>query len=123
MPLFELIAVLFAILAIATPFIALFLLAKYKKLRGNLDQLSEENSRQHASFQREVADLKRQLTAAAHGASPVAGEPAHRLVAPVGSPAKEPPVPAPRVDLPTSVKLPVPMSFPASERKPEQSPL
>jgi len=66
--------VLFAILAIATPFITLVLLAKYKKLRENLDQLAEENSKQHTSFQREVADLKRQLTAAVHSAAPVAGE-------------------------------------------------
>src|SRR6202035_3230222 len=62
MPLVELIFVLFAILAIATPFITLVLLGKYKKLRENLDQLAEENSKQHTSFQREVADLKRQLT-------------------------------------------------------------
>ena len=60
MPLAELIIVLFAILAIATPVITLVLLGKYKKLRENFDQLAEENSRQHASLQREVADLKRQ---------------------------------------------------------------
>src|SRR6267143_852478 len=74
MPLAELIFVLFAILAIATPFITLVLLGKYKKLRANLDQLTEENSRQHTSFQREVADLKRQLSAAVQPAGPVASE-------------------------------------------------
>src|ERR1700716_1213396 len=82
MPLVELIFVLFAILAIATPFITLVLLGKYKKLRENLDQLAEENYRQHATFQREVADLKRQLTAAAHPAAPVAGEPVQRPAGP-----------------------------------------
>ena len=82
MPLVELIFVLFAILAIATPFITLVLLGKYKKLRVNLDQLAEENSKQHASFQREVADLKRQLTAAVRPAAPVAGEPVQRPAGP-----------------------------------------
>jgi hypothetical protein len=114
MPLAELIFVLFAILAIATPFITLVLLGKYKKLRENLDQLTEENSRQHASFQREVADLKRQLTAA-----PVAGEPAQRPAAPATPAVKERPVPAPRIDSPAPVKMPAPMLFPVPEKKPE----
>src|SRR5712692_2154011 len=119
MPLVELIVVLFAILAIATPFITLVLLGKYKKLRENLDQLAEENSRVHASFQREVADLKRQLNTAVHATAPVAGKPAQRPAVPTAPPIKETPVAAPRVDLPTSVKLPAPVSFPVSERKPE----
>ncbi len=53
MPLLELLVVVFALLAIATPFITLVLLGKYNKLRENLDQLAEENSRQHTSFQRD----------------------------------------------------------------------
>ncbi len=120
MPLAELIIVLFAILAIATPFITLVLLGKHKKLRENLDQLADENSRQHASFQREVADLKRQLTAAVHSTATVVGEPGMRPPAPA---MKETPVPAPRVDLPMPVKLPAPMSFPIPEKKPEPQPL
>src|ERR1700687_2508253 len=120
MPLVELIFVLFAILAIATPFITLVLLGKYKKLRENLDHLAEENSKQHASFQREVADLKRQLTSAVHPAAPVVGEPAQRQAAPASPAVRETPVPAPRVDLPTPVKLPAPVSsFPILEKKPE----
>ena len=119
MPLVELFVVLFSVLAIATPFITLALLGKYKKLRENLDQLAEENSRQHASFQREVADLKRQLTAAAHGATAVAGETAQRAAAPVAPAAKETPVPAMRVESPTPVKLTAPMSLPTPEKKPE----
>src|SRR5467141_2792537 len=120
MPLVELIFVLFAILAIATPFITLALLGKYKKLRENLDQLAEENSKQHTSFQREVADLKRQLTAAVHPAAPAAGEPAQRPAAPASPIVRETPVPAPRVDLPAPVKPPAPISsFPILEKKPE----
>jgi hypothetical protein len=120
MPLVELIFVLFAILAIATPFITLVLLGKYKKLRVNLDQLAEENSKQHTSFQREVADLKRQLTAAVRPAAPVAGEPVQRPAGPASPTVRETPVPAPRVDLPAPVKPPAPLSsFPILEKKPE----
>ncbi len=122
MPLAELIIVLFAILATATPFITLVLLGKYKKLRENFDQLAGENSREHASFQREVAELRRQLTAAVRPAAPVASEPAQRPAAPAVSTAKETPVPAPRVDLPAPVKLPAPMAFPTFEKKPEAQP-
>ena len=118
MPLVELIVVIFALLAIATPFITLVLLGKYNKLRENLRQLEEENSRQHTSFQREVADLKRQLAAAVHAAAPVAGEPVQRPAIPAAPPAKETPVPVIRVEIPTSVNLPAPMSFPAPEKQP-----
>jgi predicted membrane protein DUF2339 len=123
MPLVELILVLFAILAIATPFITLVLLGKYKKLRENLDRLMEENSRQHTSFQREVADLKRQLTAAAHPAASVAGESTQRPAAPAAPTVKETPVPTRHVDSPAPVKLPAPMSFPIPEKRPEPQPL
>src|SRR6266436_750192 len=119
MPLVELILVLFAILAIATPFITLVLLGKYKKLRENLDRLTEENSRQHISFQREVADLKRQLSAAAHPAASVAGESTQRPAAPAAPTVKETPVPTRHLDSPAPVKLPAPMSFPIPEKKPE----
>src|SRR5260370_8437259 len=122
MPLAELIIVLFAILAIATPFITLVLLGKYKKLRENFDQLAGENSREHASFQREVAELRRQLTAAVRPAAPVASEPAQRPAAPAVSTAKETPVPAPRVDLPAPVKLPAPMPVPTLHQNPPPPP-
>src|SRR5256884_550741 len=123
MPLAELIFVLFAILAIATPFITLILLGKYKRLRENLDKFTEENSRQHASFQREVADLKRQLSAAAHPTAPVASGLTQRPAAPAAPTVKETPVPTPHVDLSVPVKLPAPMSFPIPEKKPEPQPL
>ncbi len=123
MPLVELILVLFAILAIATPFITLVLLGKYKKLRENLDQLTEENSRQHTSFQREVADLKRQLSAAVQPAGPVASEFTQRPATPTAPTVRETPVPKPHVDLSVPVKLPAPMSFPIPEKKPEPQPL
>jgi hypothetical protein len=122
MPFAELMVALFALVVIATPLITLSLLGKYKKLRENLDQLAEENSREHATFQREVADLKRQLAAAVHPAPSTAAEPIPRPAATVAPSAKETPTPSPRVDLPTPAKLPALMVFPTSEKKPEPQP-
>lgn len=119
MPFAELMVVLFAILVIVTPLITLSLLGKYKKLRENLDQLAEENSREHATFQREVADLKRQLAAAVHPAPSAPAEPVTPPAVTVAPSVKKAPAPSPRVDLPTPVKLPAPMAFPTSEKKPE----
>jgi hypothetical protein len=119
----ELMLVLFAILVIATPFIALFLLVRYKKLRAELDQLKGENSSQHASFQREVGELKRQLASAAHTAAPVTEKPIDRPVAStVPVVVREAQAPTVRVDLPAPVKLPLPMSIPTGEKLPEPQP-
>jgi hypothetical protein len=118
MPMAELLLVLFGLLLIVTPFLTLFLLVKHNKLRAELDQLKEENSKHHNSFQREVADLKRQLSAAVHPPLPVVSEPAQRPATPAVA-VKETPVPAPRVDVPASVKLPASVSFPLPEKQPE----
>src|SRR5258708_8160133 len=106
-------------LAVVPPVIPLGRLGKYKKLRQNLDQLAEENSREHASFQREVADLKRQLSAAVHPTPSPAVDAVPGPAVPVAPAVQETPVPALGVDLPAPVKLPAPMEFPASEKKPE----
>jgi len=116
MPLVDLIVVLFAVLAIATPFITLVLLGKYKKLRENMDQLARENSQQHASFEREVADLKRQLSTAINPGAVIASKSVERPAAPV---VKETPPTAPRVDAPAPVKLPTPTALPTSEKRVE----
>ncbi len=110
---------LIGIFLIATPIIAVVLFVKHSSLRSEFNLLKEENARQHASFQHEVADVKRQLTAAAHSAAPLAGEPVQRPVTTATPPPKETPATAPRVESPMPVKLPVPMSFPPSEKKPE----
>jgi uncharacterized membrane protein len=113
MPEVVLLLFLVAIFLIATPIITIVLLVKHSSLRSEFNLLKEENVRQHNSFQREVADLKRQLTAVAqHG--PVAGEPVARPAAPATPVMKETQAP---------VKLPPPMSFPPSEKKPEPSPV
>jgi predicted membrane protein DUF2339 len=118
MPLLTFILVLFGFLLIVTPFVTLALLGKYRRLRESLDQLKEENSRQHASFQREVADLKRQLAAAVLPTPPVVGETGERpaAAAPV---LKETFAPEPRREVPVPVDLPATVSFSIPEKKPE----
>ncbi|HET8923320.1 MAG TPA: DUF2339 domain-containing protein [Candidatus Acidoferrum sp.] len=118
----ELMLVLFGLLVLATPIITLFLLVKYRKLRANLDQLKEETSRQHSSFQREVAELKRQLASQSHPIAPVAEKAAERPASAAATPVQEAPAPPSRVDLPTPVKLPAPVSLPGPEKKPELQP-
>jgi len=110
---------LVGIFLIATPIIAVVLLVKHSGLRSEFNLLKEENARQHASFQREVADLKNKLAAATHPAAPVAGEPVQRPITAATPPPKETPAPPPPIESPGSVKLPAPMSFPPSEKTPE----
>jgi hypothetical protein len=108
---------LIAIFLIATPIIAIVLLVKHRRLRSEFNLLREENARQHTSFHHEVADLRRQLTAAGHPAPSVVSESTQRPAAASTPAAKETPVPEPRVYVPVSVKLPAPMSFPPFETK------
>lgn len=119
MPMAELMLVLFGLLVVVTPFITIFLLVRYGKLRANLDQLKEETSRQHLSFQRDVAELKRQLAAASPAAADKAAE---RPAGFAATPIKKAPAPPSRVDLPPPVKLPTLVSFPCPEKKPEPQP-
>src|SRR5437660_2378844 len=54
MPFVELIIVLFLILAVITPFLALYLLRKYKRLREDLDVARQQQSRESAHFRSEI---------------------------------------------------------------------
>ena len=121
-PLLAFILVLFGFLVVVTPFITLALLWKYRRVRESVDQLKEENSRQHALFQREVADLKRQLAGAVSPGVSVARESAERPVAaaPAAPAVKEPIVSELRREFPAPVNLPAPVSSPIPEKKPEQ---
>jgi hypothetical protein len=116
----ELIIVLFAILAIATPFITLVLLGKYSKLRKDLD----EHSQQFRSFQRELAELRKQIATGSHPVPSAAEKPIERPGVRVAAPVKETPVPPSRVEFLPPVKLPVPsqVAIPAAEKGPELSP-
>jgi len=116
MPMAELMLVLFAILAILTPFLALFLLLKYNKLRAELDELKADNSNQHASFQRDAAELKRQLANVARPAPLPSDKPIDRPAASADPAAlRGTQIPPVQVDVPAPVKLPPPVSIPAGE--------
>src|SRR6266849_893622 len=120
----ELIIVLFAILAVITPFLTLYLLGKYKKLRTDLDQTREVHAREFASLRHEVAYLKKQLVTAAPPAPSAVEMPVERPVAPVAPPVKETPVVLSRVELPAPVKAPplpsiTPASSPILEKRAE----
>jgi len=125
MPMVELLVFLIAIFLIATPIIALILLVRYSKVRSELSRLGEENARQHASFQRELADLKRQLSVAVDPAAPAAEKPLERPLvgpSPAATTIRETPAPSPRVELPGPVKLPPPVSLPTPQVQPRITP-
>jgi len=110
MPVVELIAILFLVLLAVTPFLTLYLLGKYKKLRADLEESREERARQYRSFQREIADLKKQIAFAPSGASGTADQALERPT----PPAKEVSVP------PSRVVLPPPVQVPPSAAQPQQ---
>jgi hypothetical protein len=121
----ELLVFLIAIFLIATPIIALILLVRYSKVRSELSRLGEENARQHASFQRELADLKRQLSVAVDPAAPAAEKPLERplvVPSPAATTIRETLAPSPRVELPGPVKLPPPVSRPTPQVQPRITP-
>jgi Predicted membrane protein (DUF2339) len=121
MPEVALLVFLIAIFLIATPIIALILLVRYSKIRSELNRLNEENARQHTSFQRELADLKRQLSVAVHPPAQAAEKPLERPLAappPATTTVRETPTPSSPVDVPAPVKLPPPVLVPAPQKQP-----
>src|SRR5437660_4651751 len=123
MPMVELLVFFIGIFLIATPVIALILLVRYSKVRSELNRLSEENARQHTSFQREFADLKRQLSMVLHPAAPTSEKPLERPVvapSPAATTVQHIRIPSPQVELPAPVKLPPAVSVPTP---PVQAPL
>src|SRR5947208_1965479 len=121
MPMVELLVFLIGILLIATPIIALILLVRYSKVRSELNRLKEENTRQHTSFQRELTDLKRQLSAVVHPAAPTAENALERPVvapSPRATTVQDTRVPSPQVELPAPVKLPPAVSVPTPPVQP-----
>src|SRR5437667_6631759 len=121
MPMVELLVFFIGIFLIATPVIALILLVRYSKVRAELNRLNEENARQHTSFQRELADLKRQLSAVVHPAAPTSEKPLERPVvapSPAATKVEDIRVPSPQVELPAPVKLPPAVSVPSPSVQP-----
>ena len=115
MPAVELIAILFLMLLAITPFLTLYLLGKYKKLRADLDESQEERARQYRSFQREIADLKKQIAFAAPGVSRTTEEPVER---PTPPPVMEVCGPLSPVRVPSPVQMPSPAVQPPQKAPP-----
>ena len=63
MPLLIFIAVVFGFLLLVTPFIAIASLVKQSTLRKQLNDLVEENSKQHARLQRAIGELQTKVAA------------------------------------------------------------
>src|SRR5690348_18432546 len=93
-------AVIFLILVAITPFVTFYLLGRYRKLRADLDEAKEQQANQYRSFQREIAELKKQIISAGTAVSAPADKPAQPPVPSVTVPPKEVPVPPSRVDFP-----------------------
>lgn len=126
MPLVELIIVLFAILAIATPFLTLYLLSKFRKLRAEVDNARMEQSSESASLRREIAELKKQIASAVQEMSSAGEKPIERFTAPTSAPIRETPRPPARVEFPPPVQVPPRAPTPTVEKKhqgpPEKEP-
>jgi len=125
-----LICVLFGLLLLATPFFAIALYVKYSNLRKQLNELAEENAKQHIKLQRAVGELQSKVAATVLPAAP----PADKSVAPevpnaAPVPQSHPPVhiPPPGVASPHS-EVPPPFKpqatplIPVTEKMPEPAP-
>ncbi len=132
MPLLILVAVLYALLLLATPFLAMGLYRRHAKLRKQLNEFTEENAKNLTKLQRAVGELQSKLAATApHAAAPLAAE------KPVTTEARQPvPVPRsfPQIYVPPPVAVPPRVEaqppakpqatppIPVTEKKPEPAP-
>ncbi len=140
MPLLILICVLYGLLLLATPFLAIGLYVKQAKLRQQLNGLAEENAKQLTRLQRAVGELQTKLAATApsatvSGVTPAAEKPitpgVHQPIAvPRSFPVVQIPSAAvfpPRLELKPPLATTAPPPISVSEKKPalapEQKPL
>jgi hypothetical protein len=126
-----LICVLLGLLLLATPFFAIALYVKYSNLRKQLNELAEENAKQHIKLQRAVGELQSKVAATA----PPAAAPADKSVAPeVRNPAPVPeshpavhiPLPdvaSPHSEVPPPFKPQATPSIPVTEKKLDPAPI
>src|SRR6266446_926690 len=119
MPFTQLVLVLYLVLAFFTPVLAIFLFVREAKLRKQLKALEEENARQHSAFQRDVAELKRQLAAGAqHPASAAEQPPVAEVRLPIPTPAAPPRADRPTPVVVTPLNATPPASLPTEMREP-----
>jgi predicted membrane protein DUF2339 len=128
MPLLILICVLYGLLLLATPFLAIGLYVRQAKLRQRLNDLTEENAKQLTRLQRAVGELQTKFAATAPPPATPAPESA-------SSPEARQPVPVPRsfphlqipppIVVSPRVEVPPPSNpqptppIPVTEKKPE----
>jgi predicted membrane protein DUF2339 len=112
MPMVELIAVLFLILLAISPFLTLYLLGKYRRLREDVDNARLQQSDESSHLRREIAELKKQLASGRTGALAAAEKLVERPAPPAPAPTKEVPVPPSGVEFPPPVQVPPPAAVP-----------
>ena len=96
MPFAILLLVLFGLLLLVTPFLTIALFAREAKLRRQLNELAEENAKQHTKLQRAVGELQSKLAATPAPTTPPAEKPSSPEVCqPVSLPGSIPPLQAP----------------------------
>ena len=127
MQLAQLFLVLYGIFALVTPVLVIVLLVRYGKLREQLKRNEEENARQAKSFEREIAELRRQVAAPRLAATEQAAATESVKPTPVSVPASPaaklpapPPIPAP---VPVAAKPPAPVVLPPPVAIPPKPPV
>lgn len=96
--------VIYGLVLLATPVLTIALYVRYAKLRKQLNELAEENTKQHTKLQRAVGELQSKLAATPHPAAPAVDKT-------VASESRQPtPVPVPR-SFPT-LQIPAPVVVP-----------
>ena len=127
MPFLILVAVLYGLLLLATPFLAIGLYVRHAKLRKQLNEFTEENAKNLTKLQRAVGELQSKLAATAPRGTPaadkpVAPEPRQPVPVPRSFPQAYVPPPVavpPRVDVQPPPKPQAPPPIPVTEKKPE----
>jgi hypothetical protein len=104
MPFFYLLFGLYGLLLLATPFLAIALYVRNSKLRQQLNELAEENAKQHTKLQRAIGELQSKLAATTSQGSPTV----EKTAAPEASYPSAVPVPRsyPHVPIPSSIAVP-----------------
>ena len=132
MPLFYLLFGLYGLLLLATPFLAIAVYLRNSKLRQQLNELAEENAKQHTKLQRAIGELQSKLGATASPAAPTAEkhptpEASQPSVVPVPRSYPHVQIPSPvavppRVEVQAPIKPQTAPPIPPTEKKPEAVP-
>ncbi|HJX95075.1 MAG TPA: DUF2339 domain-containing protein, partial [Candidatus Acidoferrum sp.] len=127
---------LYGLLLLASPFLAIALYVRNSKLRKQLNELAEENAKQHTKLQRAIGELQSKLGATASYRTPSVEKPATTEASqpsvvpvppsyphvPIPSPIAGPPQFVPQPPLKTLTAPPIPPTEKTTEAAPEQKP-